>query len=334
MVAQVELILGLGPNSKYLHSDFLSCFSMSARKTKLSAYTAPGNSNAPTSSRTPSFKPPSFYAAAAGLKYSSTVNPHAHASQLNSATHDLIDLTGLPYSYPTGPEEDQDDGQNRHRSNSLSRPFSRATPSQKAKSAQSRRKSQIAEIPFLETQLLPSLRDTIDKMTQPPARRAEVEDSLSKPRDNVSLTINSRKSVLKPTNSRIEGQGPSSIPSLPYISSSRQKFPSSNPSSPLTSSGICTPRFTSASNQNTPRVDSQSPARPSTSKLPTGVRNASSLRADVSLSPASVPIPPSPLPSRSPAQSSRTPRLDVIPASVPSSTSPVCIYVYLGCCFG
>ncbi|KAI0683462.1 hypothetical protein BC835DRAFT_1395010 [Cytidiella melzeri] len=278
-----------------------------------------------SSSRTPSFKPPSFYAAAAGLKYSPNVDSLARTSELNSPIHDVIDLTGVSMSYPTGDDDNQDNNAGRGRSSSLSRSFSRANPRQqrqdKKSNSQSHRRSQMAEIPFLETQLLPSLRDTIDRMTHPP-RRAEVEDTMSKAREGeVSLAEPHHKT----SNVRIDLYGQSSIPTSPFASagpSFSQKYPQSNPASPSLSAALKTPRLTSSSNYNTPRVESQSPAR-ATSKLPTAVRNASSLRADAALSPASVPIPPSPLPGRSPSHPSRTPRLELFQGSSQAVASPV-----------
>ena len=302
---------------------------MSSRKSKKNGTLAlnygPVSSN---QSRLPSFKPPSFYAAAAGLKYSPNVDSHARPSELSSTAHDVIDLTVAPLSYPTGDGEQQDTGARRNRSNSFSRPFSRTLPKQQrqdsSSATQSRRKSQMAEIPFLETQLLPSLRDTIDRMTHPP-RSGETEDATLKPHTDAPSHKDSRNYTSRPLDSHGGHRGPASLPSSPYTaptgSSLRQNHRSPHTNSPQTHGILKSPHSGSSSHYNSTVGDAQGPSRVS-SRLPTGIRNASALRAN--MSPASVPIPPSPLPGQSPVHTYNTPRPDIVPVSLQPGRSPVC----------
>lgn len=300
---------------------------MSNRKAKAGAGLPPNYGPVSSSSRVPSFKPPSFYAAAAGLKYSPNVDSHM-ASELNTAAHDRNDLTSSVRSYPTGDNGHQEIPAGRSRSNSFSRPFSRAPPKQQrqdqSSTSQSRRRSQMAEIPLLETQLLPSLRDTIDRMTHPP-QNAQAEDARSHPyNENPSFRENF-KGKSRPVDVHVDRSGASSIPPSPYASASpsfAQKYQSPSTVSPHIPSALKTPRQGASSASHTPRMDTRSPAHGS-SKLPAAVRNATSLRADAALSPASVPIPPSPLVAYSPGNTPRSARPDVVPAALQPGRSPV-----------
>ena len=69
--------------------------------------------------------------------------------------------------------------QNHRRSNSLSKVLSPDERRAKDIEGHGRRRSQLADIPLLEAQLLPSLRDTIDRMTHPPLARDRDMDDLS-----------------------------------------------------------------------------------------------------------------------------------------------------------
>ena len=138
----------------------------------------PAGASAGVSSRVPAFKPPSFYAAAAGL------TPRTEPIHSTQESENIYQQPqGVPLSYPTadvdGAEQILDEIQaSRHRKRSISRSFARAIPKvHKENDSRQRQgsKRQMVEMPFLETQLLPSLRDTIDKMTHPP-RQASQED--------------------------------------------------------------------------------------------------------------------------------------------------------------
>lgn len=131
------------------------------------------------SSRTPAFQPPSFYAAAAGRSYP---EPSQTNYQDNAEPTRSHNTNGTSIMYPTaeGDPEDEVSETRRKRASSLSRTFSRATPKtprEKEGRSHERKKSQMVEIPFLEAQLLPSLRDTIQRMTHPPRPAHQGEDA-------------------------------------------------------------------------------------------------------------------------------------------------------------
>ncbi|KAI0337858.1 hypothetical protein BDW22DRAFT_1363638 [Trametopsis cervina] len=275
-------------------------------------------SSAATFSRTGNFQPPSFYAAAAGLQYSPKPGSSMPNPELNSAGHNH---NGAPLCYPTAGTEDQEPEPGSRRSNSFSRSFSRTKSqrNEKAPNTQDRRKSQMAELPFLETQLLPSLRDTIDRMTHP--HRPEHEDSAQKYQENRSFQDGPpptpRAARSGPSDVRgTQRTGQSSIPSSPYasaMSSVLHKYPTSNPSSPAIPNSPAIWKQAPSSTYHTPRLESQTPSTRSSSKLPTTARNAAVL------SPASVSVPVSPLPGRSPGRPSKIPKGDALSAPSPNS---------------
>ena len=165
---------------------------------------SPFSSKSPiSSSQVPSFQPPSFYAAAAGIPYLPKSNSSSSTAEErreigHSSGSQTVMTPMVPISYPTQagmqdvspnivPVEPKDPHLSRsgstsssRKSISLTRSLSRALPrynrGDKEKQANGKRKSQLVDIPFLETQLLPSLRDTIDRMTQPPRVRFPEDD--------------------------------------------------------------------------------------------------------------------------------------------------------------
>ena len=169
---------------------------MNSRKTQSRSFfsRSPGRDT-----QIPTFQPPSFYAAAAGIPYlpRSVCSTPAPEDQREWAESSALQTTQsstsmIPISYPTQvatqdapprnePVESKESQLSRsgstsssRKSISLTRSLSRALPKynrDKDKQSMGKRKSQIVDIPFLETQLLPSLRDTIDRMTQPPRNK-------------------------------------------------------------------------------------------------------------------------------------------------------------------
>lgn len=151
-------------------------------------------------SRTPTFQPPSYYAAAAGIP------PKASSSEKNKNSEDKrrsngSNPYGVPLSYPTQSETKNGGGRDqrvgvgysvpgegssssRDRSLSLSRSLSRGKSGrgerdkgdEKADPTRSRA-NQFVNLPMLETQLLPSLRDTIDRMTHPQSSKPPQEET-------------------------------------------------------------------------------------------------------------------------------------------------------------
>ena len=152
----------------------------------------------PSSSRTPTFQPPSYYAAAAGLPSHTTSRQRCKSNE-DSRSRNTASTYGIPLSYPTQHVDGQDlnggvsntnsshdNGTARNRSSSLSltRSLSRGKSNRNDKDQndgknERTRTSQFMDIPMLEAQLLPSLRDTIDRMTHPQIRRSKTLDDES-----------------------------------------------------------------------------------------------------------------------------------------------------------
>ena len=129
-------------------------------------------------SRRPTFLPPSHYAAAAGLPYTAR----------NASDQDDTNLTAsrpvvyMPVSYPSesGSEESTVESPlaTKLRPSLLSRKSSLTSISSKKPV---RRKSQMGLIEDLESELLPSLRDTIGRMTQSPQSQNPPSNVSSEP---------------------------------------------------------------------------------------------------------------------------------------------------------
>ena len=122
--------------------------------------------------RSPIFQPPSYYATANGLPYVHTRTPLPDASIKSSLNADQRPDSVhyerfMPISYL--PDPSPSDSSLELRSTEIHT----TTGSSTNKSTnRGKRQSQITGLPQIEAQLLPSLRDTIDKMTRPPSRLA------------------------------------------------------------------------------------------------------------------------------------------------------------------
>ena len=122
--------------------------------------------------RSPIFQPPSYYATANGLPYVHTRTPLPDASIKSSLNADQRPDSVhyerfMPISYL--PDPSPSDSSLELRSTEIHT----TTGSSTNKSPnRGKRQSQITGLPQIEAQLLPSLRDTIDKMTRPPSRLA------------------------------------------------------------------------------------------------------------------------------------------------------------------
>ncbi|KAJ6558143.1 hypothetical protein B0H19DRAFT_129835 [Mycena capillaripes] len=127
----------------------------------------------PPSPRPPTFLPPSHYAEAGGLSpkpparndsLTSSSDYTQHRPQLESRRNSAF----MPIS-----SKDSDSsfefGQNQKPKPVESKRFSISSGGSKAAS-RSKRESHMTNLPLVEAQLLPSLRDTIDRMTRPPSR--------------------------------------------------------------------------------------------------------------------------------------------------------------------
>ncbi|KAJ7577970.1 hypothetical protein C8J56DRAFT_1060654 [Mycena floridula] len=146
--------------------------------------------NSRASSRSPRpFLPPSHYAAAGGFTIPST--PKSPEPRNEQARNSF-----MPISY------------NSNSSFEFPAPDSASRP---------KRQSQIGNLPLVETQLLPSLRDTIDRMTRPPSR-----NHLEKPKNIRSeRSLSPRPCPTSPNPSKIEPSTPKAkqVPLKPPLKS-------------------------------------------------------------------------------------------------------------------
>ena len=128
------------------------------------------------------FHPPSYYAAAAGLTH-----PHpdddksveAEICRPTAADRSLADPDNsfAPAPTPTGQLPSSSSASSTEpslvsRMSFLNKRLSKANGTN-SKSSSSKRKSQLADLPLVEAQLVPSLRDTIDRMTNSPSSPAQ-----------------------------------------------------------------------------------------------------------------------------------------------------------------
>jgi len=132
-----------------------------------SAKPKPGRSLLASSTRSPIFQPPSYYAAANGLPYVRTRTPLPENSSIATPSVDqrpdaVHYERFMPISYLPDPSPSDSSLEFRPTETHAT------TGSSTTKSAnRGKRQSQIAGLPQIEAQLLPSLRDTINKMTRP-----------------------------------------------------------------------------------------------------------------------------------------------------------------------
>lgn len=157
-----------------------------------------------SSPRTPTFYPPSHYAAAAGLSY-----PPLPRADIGSDSRQLRDSGGdfQPAEQDTSETSSMDSThatsshlgavsrflQRSPSRSSLCRSNSKGSKSDKEKDDKSKRQSQLGDIPSLEAQLLPSLNDTVSRMTHPPTS-GYVEGHLVGARDATSPPTQNRDS--------------------------------------------------------------------------------------------------------------------------------------------
>ncbi|KAK0452990.1 uncharacterized protein EV420DRAFT_1557910 [Desarmillaria tabescens] len=118
----------------------------------------------PPSPRPPNFLPPSHYAAAGGFSF---LSRHAQQSSTESdGVYRPVEAPSSPDIYMPVSQPDSDSSfEFQPRSDKRFTMMS-------SKNKFNKRESQMVNLPLVETQLLPSLRDTIDKMTRPPSRAA------------------------------------------------------------------------------------------------------------------------------------------------------------------
>lgn len=150
------------------------------------------------------FLPPSHYAAAAGIPYNSrgiaSVSVRSDSSDLDASFASKDSLEEAPYDYnafmPVAyPTELPSDSSFDFKA-STSRQGDKLSSSRRS-SVRSKRQSHITGLPLLEAQLLPSLRDTIDRMTRSPASGVSSPSMVSGTR----LDIPRHSNTVRPTRS-------------------------------------------------------------------------------------------------------------------------------------
>ncbi|KAJ6632534.1 hypothetical protein B0H10DRAFT_18071 [Mycena sp. CBHHK59/15] len=187
----------------------------------------------PPSPRPPTFLPPSHYAEAGGLSprprtrndsLTSSDSPSQYQTQLESRRNSAF----MPISSTSDSsfEVGFDSRPVENKRFSISGGGSRSggsknKPSKGSTSRQSRLESHMTNLPLVEAQLLPSLRDTIDRMTRPPSR---IQNPASP-----SATNDSEPSLRYSPEPRFQPRLPMT-PQPPHTSS--ESFPS--PAVPLT----------------------------------------------------------------------------------------------------
>lgn len=163
--------------------------------------------------RTPVFYPPSHYAAAAAGLVQPDPMPDFYATKTPDPQYSNADSNtkrsqaylppASPISYPTqspvfqSPIADSTPVPSSSHLNRVSRLISRSPSRSSAKSPRAsssranaekvgsdRRQSQFVDIPLVEMQLIPTLSDTIDKMTHPPQSSARQDDSETESMDS------------------------------------------------------------------------------------------------------------------------------------------------------
>lgn len=238
------------------------------------------------SSRVPTFQPPSYYAAAAGLSPRPDMAQAAEREQDGPTTYQPAQ--GLSLSYPTAEMDTDDVGEaqpSRQRKRSLSRSFSRAIPKGHKDQERTREdnRRQMAEIPFLETQLLPSLRDTIDKMTHPMRQAAPDDDSMQRHEQDHAMTGEGNVRTLVTSHANYASRSPVMSPGYTStVASTSRSYPHSTPVTPAL--GISQSHLLHMPSPN--RQDKISSSK-ATSKIPSSSRGPTkpSLRLDPSTTP-------------------------------------------------
>ncbi|KAK0440596.1 hypothetical protein EV421DRAFT_780588 [Armillaria borealis] len=221
----------------------------------------------PPSPRPPNFLPPSHYAAAGGFSF---LSRHAQQSSTESdGVYRPVEAPSSPDIYMPVSQPDSDSS------------FEFQPRSEKrftmmsSKNKLNKRESQMMNLPMVETQLLPSLRDTIDRMTRPPSRAASSQTTPSPAQLSVKSFHVDR--TLSPSMAPSSPRSPRPVTPQPPCPS-----PIEEPMTPKAKQGAPKPVLKSALRAPTPKLfspknDSAEPA------LPASFTGASALRSVRSL---------------------------------------------------
>jgi hypothetical protein len=281
----------------------IHCFEASVRHACAMPLTRPKNK---TSSRSPGissasyfqststpkgFHPPSYYAAAAGLIYS---HPHddkpSETPSHRTITTDMpltdIDDTFVPAPIPTAQQLPVSSSASStepslvFRMSFLNRRLSKGNGL--GRKSSSKRKSQLVDLPLIEAQLVPSLRDTIDRMTNSPNSQTQSPSVVSHPLSQQSPHDFLPLSSQHPLN-------PSTLPAGQHRQTSPFKPAHSPPSS--------TPRFSNVLESS--RIPTHVPAVKAKPSLKPAIKNAVASSSMPNPGQGSQPSPTKASPSRS-----------------------------------
>lgn len=254
-------------------------------------------------SRQPVFRPPSHYAAAGGLTSATPTNAQPYYD--SAVQHAYANSGALSYpTQPPSPESPSSEMEHaaassafsRLKSSSISlshtRSSSKSSKHEKEKDkdreSKERRKSHLNDIPMLETQLLPSLRDTIDRMTHPPTPNLQHErDNNLLPSARSPLMNNASLSYAERSPMRSPGQAYlSPLPATTYMSAR------TSPRAPSPSMQPTTPKIFSPMSQNIASPNCSARHTPKTSSTPKSALKPA-LRTPIIATAPTVIIPPS-----------------------------------------
>ncbi|KAF7291515.1 DH domain-containing protein [Mycena kentingensis (nom. inval.)] len=233
------------------------------------SFRSKSRSPVPPSPRPATFLPPSHYAEAGGLtpRRQDSVSSESRSGPLesrrNSAFMPIASNSDSSFEFCAKPEAKPEPTANKR--------FSMASQKSAATRNASTRENHMTNLPLVEAQLLPTLRDTIDRMTRPPSRvlaPTDLPNGLESPRPppepQQSPPRKPLKSALRSPAPKLQLKSPR-VPPLPAVetlknepSTPRRTRPRSrtDPGAPTTeNTNFLSPRQTMASNIPRPRAN-------------------------------------------------------------------------------
>ncbi|KAJ3824333.1 hypothetical protein F5880DRAFT_1560595 [Lentinula raphanica] len=216
----------------------------------------------PISQPSPQYYPPSHYAAAGG--FSLPVDDRVEQLDSNYSGEPSSQDAYFPVSYLSSTSSDPSsfDSNDNHPTQSRSRKSS-------VDSFRKKRESQIHNLPLVEAQLLPSLRDTINKMTRPPSRVAASSNS-----NTPTITLSRQTGSEEYTSSGGSIDASPFPPPSPRLKPPSTRMPTAGEDRPTTPSRIMTPKsgsaLKSALKAPTPKISSYASPTPTSASSPGG----------------------------------------------------------------
>ncbi|KAF5375847.1 hypothetical protein D9615_008234 [Tricholomella constricta] len=214
------------------------------------------------------FLPPSHYAAAAGISYvrrsPSNGQEYSDSNDRAKSSTDNGENSGEDYTsvfMPVGYPSDAESASNSSIEFNVSATRRSPGKEKQSSSRRGRRQSLINDLPQLEANLLPSLRDTINRMTRPPSRTGLSASSESASHLGVPKPVRSSRS-LSPSGTSESNPKTSHFDEYPTFEPSTPQPSSSSDSIPAKTAEILMPR----TNQP-PKPPLKSALRPPTPKM-------------------------------------------------------------------